>query len=295
MPIGVEPDPTPMIRLLGALSERMKAQFLVACLRHAWEEHVRYARSARLPDETLALIDDLLDARACPLAVLRARIEALQALFDDARAAAKTGVPDALAAATVAYALGKLIGWFYYAFVALAGEPALTWASYATKTRKYLPFWLVLDGAAAVGGLAERAWQEQVIAGFAAEPPELGDRCASDASWIARTFHLGPTFRSLWFAPWHEKHALIERAPDLTEPARRDFTRVAVMQNLAGVPDQSRDAFAAVIHANELLLHWCDAALCDARAAGLDARAALAAVFANDALRREIEELSELR
>lgn len=297
MPLGVAPDPTPMIKLLGGLSERMKAQFLVACLRHAWDEHVRYAAGARLPEETLAWIDDLLEARPDALIDLslrlRTRIEALQALFDGARVAAKAGAPGALAAATVAYAIGKLLGWFYHAFGALSGDPALTWAGYATRTRKFLPFWLVLDGAASVGGLAERAWQAQVMAGFAAEEPlDAHARPASDARWCERTFQLGLTFRSLWLAPWDEKRALIEQAPELTEPARRDFTVLAVMRNLTTVPAESREAFAALIHANELLLHWCDAALCDAKAEGRDARAALAAVFANDDLRREIEERS---
>ncbi|MEO7733909.1 MAG: hypothetical protein ABIY55_23295 [Kofleriaceae bacterium] len=285
---------TEIVRLLGRLSERTKLQFLVACVRHAWTTHVRYEAGERAEQDALVLLDDLLDAHDWPLPELVNRINAFQQVYDHIKAQAHAGVPDAVPAANVFYVTGGLLSWLYHAIVAIAARPELTWFEYTASTGRWPGFWRVLDGAASVGGAAERAWQAQVMTGFASDAPVEPD-VMREPAWGARQFQLGPMFLRLWLVTWAEKRALIEQYPDLTDRTRHLFAKLLVVKAGSAPATESQQQFLAMIDANAILLDWCNAAMTDREAVGGRPLAALDSVFGNAQLRALVEHHSPLR
>gem|GEM_PF-5784671 len=286
-------DQPAIVGLLGRLSERAKLQFLVACVRHAWTTHVRYEAGAAAEHAALALLDDLLAARDCPLPELGNRINGFQQVFHHIQAEAQAGVPGALAAANVCYVTGALLSWLSHACVAIAARPAATWFEYAASTGRWPAFWLVLDGAASVGGAPERAWQAEAMRGFARDAPAEPD--IREPAWIARQYQLGPLFLRLWLGAWSDKRALIEQHPELTERTRHLFAKLLAVKSGAEPDDDGQRRFLAMIDANAILLDWCHAALADRAAVQGRAEAALDGVFAHARLRALVEQAGPSR
>jgi len=162
----VRDDPGAINMSLGQLSELPKASFLIACIRHAWRTHVSYDLGSPIADEVIEVVSDLLEGRPIDLVDLHPQIAALNHALRDVKARAKAGDPRAIAPTNVTYVLSVLTTWLYRALGALVEDPELTWFGYVIDTSAWLPFWLVLDGAASVGGPAERAWQEEAVRGF---------------------------------------------------------------------------------------------------------------------------------
>ena len=294
MPLEMRHGMPAILRMLGQLTERTKAQFLLACIRHAWESNVtsnqvrpedRYDVGSRVPEETFAMLDDLLEGRHRSLDEIHIRLEAFQETFDEIKQAANANVAGAVLAANVTYVTGVLASWLYHALVAASEQPALTWLGYCGDTDRWLPFWLVLDGTASTGGEEERDWQCTALEGFA-NPVE--ERDIMNPAWMARTYELGPTLMQLWVSPWDAKRALIASTPDLLDVSRSQFTKLVVLKSLADDPE-GHDAFAITIDAHELLLQWCKAAVTDAEETGIDTTLALDAVFSNGPLRAAVE------
>jgi hypothetical protein len=279
--------PTKIVHVLGRLSERAKARFLLACIRHAWTTHVSYGTGAHAEDDALRLIDDLLEARDRSLADLTSQLQAFEDFHNRVRSEAQANVPGALVALNVIHVTGALLLWLYYAHEAWSAQPTLTWFAYVTSTRQSLPFWLVLDTSALVGRPGEHAWQAETMWRFCGEPPPEPD--VRSPSWIARQAELGPIFMRLWLSPWPDKRVLIEQYPDLTDRTRHLFAKYLIVKSPNQADDDTHQRFLALIDANAILLDWCDAALGDAHAFGGHATAALDGVFGNAALQHIVE------
>lgn len=162
----VRDNPGTINMSLGQVSELAKASFLIACIRHAWRTHVSYDLGTPIVDEVIEVVSDLLEGRPIDLVDLHPQIEALHQALRVVKTRAKAGDAAAIAPTNVAYVLSALTTWLYRALLALQEDPELTWFGYVMDTSAWLPFWLVLDGAASVGGPAERAWQEEAVRGF---------------------------------------------------------------------------------------------------------------------------------
>lgn len=280
-----------IVRQLARVSERRKVRFLVACLRHAWDTHVHCDAGASAEQAALALLDELLGAPDCVVPELANQLDAFRHVCDHLQAQAKAEAPGAAAAAAVCYVTGALLSWLHHACAAIAARPTLTWFEYVASTGRWPPFWLVLDGAASVGGAVERAWQTQAMSWFADEAPDEPD--LHTPAWTARQYELGPIFLQLWRSPWPKKRELIAQSPDMTDRVRHLFAKLlAVKMGKENVEasDDSHHRLLAMIDANAILLDWCNAALADHEAVGGRAQAALDSVFGNARLQALVEQ-----
>lgn len=280
---------------LGELSERNKALYMVACIRHAWDEHLSYAIDSTLPTDVLTLVDALLEGRSCSAEELRAQLVAFQHVHEAVVHDAKASVPGATAAASLTYVIGALASWAYHALVAVAHDPGLTWSIYSATTRRWLPFWLVLTGAASTGS-SERAWQIEAAGQFVdrAEP----DVDLADPAWLQRQMEVGTAYLTVCVAPWDVKRSLVESHPDVVDPLRRNLAK-AVMRRAVSRTGDTGDAgddaddaderLWSMIAANDVLLDWCHAVFADAQQLGRPTANALDAVFDNVELRAMIE------
>jgi len=210
---------------LGELSERSKALYMVACIRHAWDQHVTYDVGSTLPIEVLALVDALLEGTPCSAAEMRAQLEAFQKVHGLIVDAAQAGVQGAVTAANLTHVLGALAAWIYHALFALTRDPALTWAGYSMARKQWLPFWLVLSGTAS-SDPGERAWQIEVLRGFVDRPsPEIDP---TDPAWLRHQMEIGQAYFTLCVAPWDLKCSLVENHPDVVDPVRRSLAKLVM-------------------------------------------------------------------
>jgi hypothetical protein len=275
---------------LGELSERSKALYMVACIRHAWDEHLSYGVDSTLPTDVLTLVDTLLEGRPCAVEELRAQLEAFQHVHDVVVEDAKANVPGAVTAANLTYVIGALASWIYHALVALAGDSRLTWLGYSVATQRWLPLWLVLSGTASTDP-GERAWQIKALNGFVDRPlPEIDP---TDAAWLQHQMEIGTTYLTLCLAPWDMKRSLVESHPDIVDPVRRAFAKIVMRRAVKAGSDAAQtgadEHLWSLIDANDVLLDWCHAVMADAHELGSVTRRGLDSVFDNAELRAMIE------
>jgi hypothetical protein len=272
---------------LGELSERSKARYMAACIRHAWDQHMTYDVGSTLPADVLARVDAILDGAPCSTAELRTQLEAFQHIHDLVVSDANASVPGAVIAASLTYVIGALTSWLYHALVALARAPELTWSDYSTATRQWLPLWVVLTGAATTAP-DERAWQIQALSGFV-------DRAATsidptDPAWMQRQMKMGTAYLTLCLSPWDVKRSLVESEPDVVDPLRRNFAKLVMRRAASKSGKNTEDnPLWSMLEANDVLLDWCHACMADADQLGRPTKRALDTVFSNPELRAMIE------
>jgi hypothetical protein len=259
---------------VGELSEHAKLRFMVACIRHAWDQLPQDPESG-LPLQILDTIGGLLDGVSVSAAEFRERIEAFQHVHDDL-------VSDAsmMLAANLTYVTGAAASWVYHAMMAAEATPQ-RWFDYFVATGKCLPYWVVLHGASTIAP-EERAWQVEAVEAFVDRPrPEIDVQAPA---WMQAQMELGPVYLTFCVAPWEEKRALVGASPAISDPLRRMFARL-VIERSGGANAELR----AVLDANDVLLDFCEAVIADAADVGGRVERGLDAVFANRQLRDAVE------
>jgi hypothetical protein len=254
----------------GELSEHAKLRFMVACIRHAWDQ-LPYDVESGLPRQILDTIGGLLDGVPSSAAEFRERLEAFQHVHDDL-----VSDENMMRAANLTFVTGATASWVYHALVAVEAAPQ-RWFDYFVGTGKCLPYWVVLHGAATITP-EERAWQIEAVEAFVDRPrPEIDLQAPA---WIQTQMEIGPAYLTFCVAPWEEKRALVSACPAISDPMRRMLARL-VMDRSGGANAELR----AVLDANDVLLDFCEAVIADVAEVGGRVDRGLDAVFANPQLR----------